>query len=83
MKLLFFDDFKLGVLKADAVVDVSETVRSIPHVGPHDLINGLIGRFAEFRGRLAEAVDRGRGVPVSQVRIRPPCPSPTTSTAWR
>jgi hypothetical protein len=24
MKLLFFDDFKLGVLKADAVVDVSE-----------------------------------------------------------
>jgi 2-keto-4-pentenoate hydratase/2-oxohepta-3-ene-1,7-dioic acid hydratase in catechol pathway len=76
MKLLFFDDFKLGVLKADAVVDVSETVRSIPHVGPHDLMSGLIGRFAEFRGRLGEAVDRGRGVPVSQVRIRAPLPKP-------
>ena len=33
MKLLFFDDFKLGVLKGDAVVDVSETVRNIPHTG--------------------------------------------------
>ncbi len=27
MKLLFFDDFKLGVLKGDAVVDVSQVVR--------------------------------------------------------
>ena len=28
MKLLFFDDFKLGVLKGDAVVDVSDVVRT-------------------------------------------------------
>ena len=27
MKLLFFDDFKLGVLKGDSVVDVSDVVR--------------------------------------------------------
>ena len=40
MKLLFFDDFKLGVLKGDAVVDVSDVVRDIPHTGPHNLING-------------------------------------------
>ncbi|OLC13778.1 MAG: fumarylacetoacetate hydrolase [Candidatus Rokubacteria bacterium 13_1_40CM_69_27] len=76
MKLLFFDDFKLGVLKADAVIDVSETVRSIPHTGPHDLISGLIERFADYKGRLEEAVNRGKGVPVSQVRIRPPLPKP-------
>ena len=35
MKLLFFDDFKLGVLKGDTVVDVSQVVRDIPHIGPH------------------------------------------------
>ena len=46
MKLLFFDDFKLGVLKGDTVVDVSQVVRDIPHTGPHDLISGLIERFA-------------------------------------
>src|SRR5919197_370739 len=77
MKLLFFDDFKVGVLKGDAVVDVSETVRNIPHTGPHSLINGLIERFADYRGRLEEAANRGRGVPVAQVRIRPPLPKPT------
>ncbi len=76
MKLLFFDDFKLGVLKGDAVIDVSEAVRSIPHTGPHNLINGLIERFAEYKGRLQEAVDRGRGTPTSQVRIRSPLPKP-------
>ena len=28
MKLLFFDDFRLGVLKGDTVVDVTDAVRS-------------------------------------------------------
>src|SRR5207245_10638759 len=77
VKLLFFDDFKLGVLKGDAVIDVSETVRNIPHTGPHDLISGLIARFADYKERVQEAVDRGRGVPIGQVRIRPPLPKPS------
>jgi len=81
MKLLFFDDFKLGVLKGDAVIDVSETVRNIPHTGPHDLINGLIARFAEYKERLQDAVDRGRGVALGQVRIRPPLPKPSNIVA--
>ncbi len=76
MKLLFFDDFRLGVLRGDAVIDVSDVVRSVPHTGPHDLINGLIERFAEFKASLLDAIERGEGVPVSQVRIRPPLPKP-------
>ncbi len=78
MKILFFDDFKLGVLKGDAVVDVSETVRDIPRVGPQDLIRGLIERFGQYRARLEDAAARGQGVPVGQVRIRPPLPKPST-----
>ncbi len=76
MKLLFFDDFKLGVLKGDAVVDVSSVVQDIPHTGPHNLISGLIEQFADYKGRLEQAVSQGSGTPVSQVRIRPPLPKP-------
>ena len=76
MKILFFDDFKLGVLKADGVVDVSETVRDIPHMGPHDLINALIARFADYRQPLEAAVARGQAIPLGRVRIRPPLPKP-------
>jgi 2-keto-4-pentenoate hydratase/2-oxohepta-3-ene-1,7-dioic acid hydratase in catechol pathway len=81
MKLLFFDEFKLGVLKDDTVVDVSSVVSDIPHVGPHDVINGLIARFADRRKALQEAADRGRGVPLSSVRIRPPLPRPANIVA--
>jgi 2-keto-4-pentenoate hydratase/2-oxohepta-3-ene-1,7-dioic acid hydratase in catechol pathway len=76
MKILFFDDFKLGVLKADGIVDVSQTVRDIPHTGPHDLINGLIARFADYRQPLEAAVARGQAIPLGRVRIRPPLPKP-------
>jgi 2-keto-4-pentenoate hydratase/2-oxohepta-3-ene-1,7-dioic acid hydratase in catechol pathway len=76
MRLVFFDDFRLGVLQGDGVVDVSEVVRDIPHTGAHDVINGLIARFGEYRGRLEEAARRGQGVPVSRVRLRPPLPRP-------
>ena len=78
MKLLYFDDFKLGVLKGDRVVDVSAVVADIPHLGPHDLITGLIERFGSYRSRLEQAVQQGTGVAVSQVRIRPPLPRPVT-----
>src|SRR3989441_10203880 len=76
MKLLFFDEFKLGVLTGDAVVDVADTVTDTPHPGPHNLISGLIERFADYKGRLDGAAARGQGKPVSQVRIRPPLPKP-------
>jgi 2-keto-4-pentenoate hydratase/2-oxohepta-3-ene-1,7-dioic acid hydratase in catechol pathway len=76
MKILFFDEFKLGVLKGGEVVDVSQVAREIPHTGPHDLISGLIERFADYRAALEKAVSGGEGVPLANVRIRPPLPRP-------
>ena len=76
MKLLHFDDFRLGVLKNDRVVDVSSAVADIPHTGPHDLINGLIARFADYRDRLESAAASGDGLPLADVRIRPPLAKP-------
>ncbi len=76
MKILFFDDFKLGLLKGGTVIDVSAVVRDIPSVGPQDVIGGLIEHFAEYKGRLEDALAKGNGVPVSKVRIRPPLPQP-------
>jgi 2-keto-4-pentenoate hydratase/2-oxohepta-3-ene-1,7-dioic acid hydratase in catechol pathway len=76
MKLLYFDDFKLGVLNGDTVVDVSDLVADVPHTGPENLISGLIERFDDYRARLEDAAANGTGVPVSGVRIRPPLPKP-------
>ncbi len=75
MKLAFFDDFKLGVVKDGAIHDVSAVVRDIPHVGPGDLVSGLIARFDDYRAALGAAVT-GAGIPLANVRIRPPLPKP-------
>ena len=76
MKIVFFDDFKLGVMREESIVDVSEFVTDIPMVGPHDLINGLILNFENYRAALEEAAAHGDGVPEDSVRIRPPLPQP-------
>jgi len=74
MKILFFDDFKLGAVKGDTVVDVSAVVRDVPHTDPGNWISGLIARFADYQGALEKAVAEGKSVPLASVRIRPPLP---------
>jgi 2-keto-4-pentenoate hydratase/2-oxohepta-3-ene-1,7-dioic acid hydratase in catechol pathway len=76
MRLLFFDDFRLGVLQGDTVVDVTAIVRDVPHRDQRDLMSGLIERFADYRSRLEQAAAAGKGAPLAGVRIRPPLPRP-------
>jgi 2-keto-4-pentenoate hydratase/2-oxohepta-3-ene-1,7-dioic acid hydratase in catechol pathway len=78
MKLAYFDDFKLGVLKGDRIVDVSAAVRHIPHTGPGGLISALIERFTDYRSLLEAAAARESGVAASTVRLRAPLPKPTS-----
>ncbi len=75
MKLVFFDDFKLGVLNGDQVVDISSVVQDVPHTEPGNLISGLIAQFDNYRGRI-ESAAQGQGKPLSEVRLRSPLPKP-------
>ena len=76
MKLAFFDDFKLGVVKDGVVVDVSDSVSTIPHQEPNELINRLIAGFSEYQQKLTEVVNERNGVPLAQVKLRSPIPKP-------
>src|SRR5690606_15126206 len=78
MKITFFDDWTLGVVTGDGIVDVSAAVADIPRLGPNDLINGLIANFAAYRDRLAAAAAKGKPIPLASVRLRPPLPKPAT-----
>jgi len=59
VRILYFDDFRLGVLAGDRVVDVGEHVAGVPHTGPHDLVSGLIERFDD-NGELVNDQDIAR-----------------------
>jgi len=76
MKLAFFDDFKLGVVADDSIVEVTDAVKDISRLGPQDVMRGVIERFDALKGKLADAAAKGERKPAAQVRIRAPLPRP-------
>ena len=81
MKLAFFDDFTLGVVTGNAIVDVSGAVSDIPRLSPQDLINGVIERFAQYREPIHRAAEQGPGIALDSVRLRSPIPKPLNIVA--
>jgi 2-keto-4-pentenoate hydratase/2-oxohepta-3-ene-1,7-dioic acid hydratase in catechol pathway len=64
------------VVRGDSVVDVTAAVSGVPHVGAGDLMSAVIARFADLRAPIEQAAATGQGLPLAQVRIRPPLPRP-------
>jgi len=75
VKLCYFNDYRLGVVKGDQVVDITDAVKDIPHLHAADLIIGLIKRWDSYKARIAKAAE-GKGVALSGVRLRAPVPRP-------
>jgi 2-keto-4-pentenoate hydratase/2-oxohepta-3-ene-1,7-dioic acid hydratase in catechol pathway len=76
MKLAFFDDYKLGVVVGDNIVDVSAVAKGIKALGPQDVMRGVIEQFGTLKAKLAAAAKKGKGKPLSKVKLRPPLPKP-------
>ncbi|MBI2887467.1 MAG: fumarylacetoacetate hydrolase family protein [Chloroflexi bacterium] len=75
MKLVLFDDNRLGVLDGEEVVDVSAPWEGLA-LDPGVRMNRLIERFAELRPKLEEAARNGKKIPVHKVKLRAPLPRP-------
>ena len=76
MKLAFFDNYKLGVVVGDKIVDVSAVTKGIKALGPQDVIRGVIEKWSSYKGKLAAAAKKGKGKPLAKVKLRPPLPKP-------
>ena len=72
MQFVHYDDFKLGVLAGDHVVDISD----IAGGSPQDRLETLITNWAELAPKVQAAATSGGGVPLSSVRLRPSVPKP-------
>ena len=76
MKLCYFNDYRLGVIKGDNVVDVTDAVKDIPHLDARDLIIGLIAKWDSYKAKVEKAAASAAGVPVKGVKLRAPVPKP-------
>ncbi len=76
MKLAFFNDYQLGVIKGDDIVDVTSAVDGIGYHSPQELMNMLIVDFGGIQADIESAAAGGDGVPLADVRLRAPLPRP-------
>ena len=76
MKLAFYDDFRLGVIKDDHIVDAMSAVEGMSFRRPQDLIEEVIINWVNMRPRIESAIEGRAGVPLGSVRMRPPVPRP-------
>jgi 2-keto-4-pentenoate hydratase/2-oxohepta-3-ene-1,7-dioic acid hydratase in catechol pathway len=76
VKLCYFNDYRLGVIKGDSVVDITEVGKDIPQRDTRDIIVGLIERWDAYKGKVEKAAADGKGVALKSVRLRAPVPRP-------
>ncbi len=75
MQFVHFDDYRLGVLAGENVVDISDLVGQVG-VGPQSRVAALIANWEDLAPKITEAAG-GAGVPLSSVQLRPSVPKPS------
>src|SRR5437773_8083900 len=82
MKILRFNDDRIGVLKGeDRVVDVSGEISYRLEKGPKRAIEEVIEGFEQYRDKFQRIVDRENGVPLNTVKLLAPIPQPNKCLA--
>lgn len=77
MKLVLFDDFKLGVIQGDRVVDAMGALDGKEFRRPQDMMEEVIIGWEELKPKIEAAIAGKTGTPLDGVRLRPPVPRPT------
>src|SRR5882724_569288 len=81
MKIARFDNNRIGVVRGEAIVDVTDMVDPSPGAWPPVAMNRLIAEFTEYRGKLERAAS-AKGIPLSSVKLLTPIPWPNKVIAY-
>ncbi|MDE0015721.1 MAG: fumarylacetoacetate hydrolase family protein [Candidatus Poribacteria bacterium] len=76
MKLTFFNDYQLGVITEDGVVDISDALSGISYHTPQELIRMVIEDFDNLRPAIAAAAENGTVTALEGVSLKAPLPRP-------
>ncbi len=76
MKLIFFDEYKLGVINRNEIVNISDALTDISHHTPQELMQMVIEDYDNLRSKITETVENGNPIPLDNVTLKPPLPRP-------
>lgn len=74
MKLALYDDFRLGIINNDQVIDAEHLVKDKQKY--NDSMMYVIENYEEIKGALKDLEKTGKGKPLSEVRLRQPVTKP-------
>lgn len=77
MRLVVYDENKIGLVKDGRIVDVSDLVSAGAEEWPPVALTRLIASFDRLRPRLEEALGRASGPTLEGVRLAAPVPFPS------
>jgi 2-keto-4-pentenoate hydratase/2-oxohepta-3-ene-1,7-dioic acid hydratase in catechol pathway len=77
MKLVLYNDYRLGVIRDDKVVDATEVVDRAQFRRPQDMLEEVIINWDDLKPRLESAAESNEGIPLQDVRLRAPVPRPS------
>ena len=76
MKFAFFDDYKLGVITDDGIVDITETLSEISYHSSQELIQTVIVDYHSFLPKIADFLKESSPKSLDNVNLRAPLPQP-------
>jgi 2-keto-4-pentenoate hydratase/2-oxohepta-3-ene-1,7-dioic acid hydratase in catechol pathway len=76
MRLVVFNDFRVGVLDGESVRDVSQSVPKWESGDKHAM-NRLIAGWDSLRAQVSEEAQKAKPVPITGVELKAPVPAPT------
>jgi 2-keto-4-pentenoate hydratase/2-oxohepta-3-ene-1,7-dioic acid hydratase in catechol pathway len=77
MRLAWFDENRLGVVRGDRVHDVTDVLSALSITYPYPPGDPLIAKLDELRPQLEAAADKADGKPVADVSFHSPVNNPT------
>lgn len=76
MKLAFFDDYRLGVITEDEIVDITDALKHLGYHTPQELIQMVIEDYDNLQSSIVEIAENGKPIAVDNVNLKAPIPRP-------
>ncbi len=76
MKLAFFDDYHLGALTENGIVDISNALNDIQYHIPQELIQMVIADYDNLHSKIVDIAENDTPISLDTVTLKVPLPRP-------
>lgn len=76
MKLVFYNEYQLGMLRDGQVFEIGTAVSDFNQLKPQDLLTTVIANWDEIEARILAHAEGQKGLPLASVTLCPPVPRP-------